>query len=123
MGEDCMMAQQYMILGKDTADAEAQRDKWLSQHPEVKIVRLHPPKPESSSLLARFGGANVLRVSIVVEYEESRHVSSISLAVSPAAEQSGDGGHDHRAHERISTKLPTRKSTVDMEDVTKHSSN
>jgi hypothetical protein len=70
MMEGSKMAQQYMILGKDTRDAEARRDTWLSEHPEIKILRLHPPQPELS-LLTRFAGSNVPRVSIVVEYEEA----------------------------------------------------
>jgi len=63
------MAQQRIILGKDRQDAEVQRDRWLSEHPEIKIVRVHPPRLEPRTLLTRIGGRNVPRVSIEVEYE------------------------------------------------------
>jgi hypothetical protein len=63
------MIQQQIILGRDRRDAEAQRDRWLSEHPEVKILRVHAPRPEPKTLLTRMGGRNVPRVSIKVEYE------------------------------------------------------
>jgi len=63
------MIQQHIILGKSRNDAEAQRDKWLSEHPEAKILRMSPPTPETPTLLSRIGGRNVPQVSIEVEYE------------------------------------------------------
>jgi hypothetical protein len=61
---------QHMILGRDNDDAEAWRDRWLSENPSIKIVRVHHPKPEPETWLTRLGGRNVPRVSITVEYEE-----------------------------------------------------
>jgi hypothetical protein len=63
------MAQQRIILGTDRRDAEAQRDRWLFEHPEIKILRVHPPRLEPQTLLTRIGGRSVPRVSIEVEYE------------------------------------------------------
>lgn len=63
------MRHQQIILGRNRRDAEAQRDRWLSEHPEIKVLRVHGPKPEPRTLLTRIGGRNVPRVSIKVEYE------------------------------------------------------
>jgi len=63
------MSQQHIILGRDRTDAEVQRDQWLAEHPELKIVRVHSPTPEPPTWLTRLGGHNVPRVSIKVEYE------------------------------------------------------
>lgn len=63
------MRQTHTILGKDSRDAEAQRDRWLSEHPEVRVLRLYPPRAEPQTLLTRIGGRGVPRVSIEVEYE------------------------------------------------------
>jgi hypothetical protein len=61
---------QHMILGRDNDDAEAERDQWLSENPAIKVLRVHHPKQEPETWLTRFGGHNVPRVSITVEYEE-----------------------------------------------------
>jgi hypothetical protein len=63
------MIQKHVILGRDRPDAEAKRDMWLSEHPQVHILRVHPAKAEPETLLTRIGGWNVPRVSIEVEYE------------------------------------------------------
>jgi hypothetical protein len=63
------MKHQHIILGRDRSDAEAQRDRWLAEHPDLKIVHVHAPAPEPRTLLMRIGGHNVPRVSIRVEYE------------------------------------------------------
>ena len=64
---------QHMILGRDNDDAEASRDRWLSENPSIKVLRVHRPKPEPETWLTRLGGRNVPRVSIIVEYEELEH--------------------------------------------------
>ena len=63
------MSQKHIILGRDRRDAEAKRDKWLSEHAKFNILHVHPPKAELKTLLTRFGGWNVPRVSIEVDYE------------------------------------------------------
>jgi hypothetical protein len=63
------MRQQHIILGRDCSDAEVQRDRWLAEHPELKIVKVHSPMQEPRTLLTLLGGHNVPRVSIRVEYE------------------------------------------------------
>ena len=61
---------EHIILGTDKNDAERQKDLWLAQNPSIRILRVHPPKPEQH-LLARIGGRNVPRVSIAVDYEDA----------------------------------------------------
>jgi hypothetical protein len=61
---------QHMILGRDNDDAEAGRDRWLSENPSIKVLRVHHPQREPDTWLTRLGGRNVPRVSITVEYEE-----------------------------------------------------
>jgi hypothetical protein len=64
------MTQQHIILGRDRTDAEVQCDRWLAEHPELKILQVHSPTWEPLTWLTRIGGHNVPRVSIKVEYEE-----------------------------------------------------
>jgi hypothetical protein len=61
------MIQRHIILGRDTRHVEAERDKWLLEHPELELLREYPPRREQS-LLARIGGKNVPQISIEVEY-------------------------------------------------------
>jgi hypothetical protein len=63
------MMSEYMILGTDERDAEEQRDLWLKEHRGININRIHPLKREPPNLLIRFGGKNVPRVSILIDYE------------------------------------------------------
>jgi hypothetical protein len=64
---------QHVILGRDDDDAVAWRDRWLSENPSIKVLRVHHPMPEPESWLTRLGGRNIPRVSITVEYEELEH--------------------------------------------------
>jgi hypothetical protein len=64
---------QHMILGRDNRDAEASRDRWLSENPSIKVLRVHRPQREPETWLTRLGGRNVPRVSITIEYEELEH--------------------------------------------------
>ena len=57
------MTRKHIILGRDKGHLEAERDRWLSEHPDFELLREHPPKTEQS-LLARIGGKNVPQVSI-----------------------------------------------------------
>ena len=61
----------YVILGRDSRDVETQRDRWLSENPNVRIVRIHAPKLEPPTLLTRIGGRNVPRISVEFDYETS----------------------------------------------------
>jgi hypothetical protein len=63
------MRQQHIILGRDRRDAESQCDRWLAEHPELKILKVHSPLQEPRTLLTRLGGQNVPRVSIKVDFE------------------------------------------------------
>jgi hypothetical protein len=65
------LVKEHLILGKDRRDAEAQRDRWLSENPAIRILRVHPPRRTPPTLLTRLGGRNVPRVFIAVDYEES----------------------------------------------------
>ena len=60
---------EHIILGVDKHDAERQKDLWLAQNPNIKVIKIYPPKLEQN-LLVRMGGRNVPRVSIAVDYEE-----------------------------------------------------
>ena len=61
----------HVILGRDRRDVEAQRDMWLTENPDIRVVRVHPPKPEPPTLLTRIGGRNVPRISVEFDYEIS----------------------------------------------------
>lgn len=63
------MIHRYIVLGRDMREAQAERDKWLSEHPDIAVLQVHPPRTEPFTLLVRIGGRNVPRVSIEVEYE------------------------------------------------------
>lgn len=76
-GKISKMAQRHIILGRDRGHVEAERDKWLAEHPEVQLLREHPPKTEHS-LLARIGGRDVPHVSIEVEYVRRQPLLKVS---------------------------------------------
>lgn len=61
------MTRRHIILGRNQGHLVAERDRWLSEHPDFELLREHPPKAEQS-LLARIGGKNVPQVSIELEY-------------------------------------------------------
>ena len=67
LGRQFNMTRKHIILGRDKGHLEAERDRWLSEHPDFELLREHPPKTEQS-LLARIGGKNVPQVSIELEY-------------------------------------------------------
>ena len=69
-----MAMKQHMILGKNRRDVEARRDEWISENPEIRVVRVHRPKREPESWLTLLGGRDVPRVSIIVEYEVNTNV-------------------------------------------------
>jgi len=82
---------QHMILGKNRRDVEARRDEWISENPEIRVVRVHRPKREPESWLTLLGGRDVPRVSIIVEYEvnaavneqaDTRHVNASHMNAS-----------------------------------------
>ena len=60
------MTRRHIILGRDKGHLEAERDRWLSEHPDFELLHEYPAKTEQS-LLARIGG-NVPQVSIELEY-------------------------------------------------------
>jgi hypothetical protein len=62
---------EHIVLGTDKRDVEAQRDRWLSENPAIKVLQVHEPRREPHNLLTRLGGKNVPRFSITVEYEEA----------------------------------------------------
>jgi hypothetical protein len=61
------MKRRHIILGRDKGHLEAERDRWLSEHPDFELLLEHPLKAEQS-LLARIGGKSVPQVSIELEY-------------------------------------------------------
>jgi hypothetical protein len=64
------VVKEHLILGTNKRDAEQQRDLWLSQHPSIRVIKLHRVKREPQTLLTLIGSKHVPRVSILVEYEE-----------------------------------------------------
>ena len=66
------MTRKHIILGRDKGHLEAERDRWLSEHPDFELLREHPPQIEQS-LLARIGG-NVPQVSIELEYTDRQRL-------------------------------------------------
>lgn len=63
------MRQKRIILGRDQREAEAERDRWLAEHPEIQVLNEYPARAEPRTLLVRIGGSHAPRVSIEVEYE------------------------------------------------------
>jgi hypothetical protein len=63
---------EHLILGTDKRDAEEQRDLWLSENPSIRVIKLHRVKREPQTLLTLIGSKHVPRVSIMVEYEETK---------------------------------------------------
>jgi hypothetical protein len=62
------MKHKHIVLGRDAREAEAERDRWLSEHRDVEVIHEYPPRLEPTTLLVRIGGRNVPKVSIEMEY-------------------------------------------------------
>jgi hypothetical protein len=71
----------YMILGTDNSDVEAELALWLTSHSGITINRVHLPEREPPTLLTRFGGKNVPRVSIQVDYELSEVAEQVKASI------------------------------------------
>lgn len=62
------MTRKHIVLGRNTREAQAARDKWLSEHHNIEVLQEHPPRQEPATWLVRIGGQNIPRISIEVEY-------------------------------------------------------
>jgi hypothetical protein len=60
---------EHIILGVNQADIDKQKDLWLSENPDIKVLKVHRIRRERT-LLSRLGGKNIPRFSIRVDYEE-----------------------------------------------------
>jgi hypothetical protein len=82
-------AKEYLILGIDARDVEEQKQRWLTENPQIEIIESGDIRREPSNLLIRLGGKRIPRFSVLLQYREAdkaRRVSALS-----AAEQ-GDRG-------------------------------
>jgi hypothetical protein len=120
------VVEELLILGTDEQDAERQIDVWLSQNPEIKVVRIHDIKREPLSLLTLIGGRRVPRVSITVEYQYDDRGEAADLQHSPAVapteehhgEEYADGGGDQSARKNLFAAQAHRN----MKEMAQHSS-
>ena len=118
--------EEFIFLGTDKQDAERQIDLWLSQNPEIKVIRIHEMKREPLSLLTLIGGRRVPRVSITVEYQfddsgaqaDLRHSPTVAPAEDNHCEQYADGRRDQCAREN----LFAAQAHSDMKEMAQHSS-
>lgn len=101
--------EELLILGTDEQDAERQIALWLSQNPEIKVVRIHEARREPLSLLTLIGGRRVPRVSITVEYQYDdsgaeagiKHSPTLAPAEDHHGDEYADGGRDQSAREDL----------------------
>jgi hypothetical protein len=61
---------EHVILGIDTLDIQAQKDRWLAENPQIRITETGDIKREPPNLLIRFGGKHVPRFSMLLHYWE-----------------------------------------------------
>ena len=73
----------HVILGINESHLLAQRASWSAGNPDIKVVKATDPSKETN-LLARWGGRNVPRYSMVIEFE-------------PAGNQHAGPSADHNA--------------------------
>ena len=116
--------EEHIILGIDKRDAEKQRDLWLSQNPDIRVVKIHRAKPEPRTLLTRIGGKSVPRVSITIEYEyeKSNALLQASRTAVPSEKSHGekDGGGSGKQSAR--ENLFAGKAHLHMKDMAQHPS-
>jgi hypothetical protein len=118
--------EELLILGTDEQDAERQIALWLSQNPEIKVVRIHEARREPLSLLTLIGGRRVPRVSITVEYQydgsgaeaDIQHSPTVAPTEEHHGEQYADGGRDQSARENLFTAQAHRN----MKEMAQHGS-
>jgi hypothetical protein len=116
----CVM-EQRLILGTDERDAEKQIDLWLSQNPEIEVVRIHEIEREPPSLLTFIGGKHVPRVSITVEYQQTDCGTRVdprpSWTMALAQEDHREKRADARANQGARENLLTAEARRNMEDM------
>ena len=81
---------EYMIPGTDRQDVLRQMDKWLAEHPGIKVIRVHPIRREPPTLLNRISKKRVPRASITVDYEDQVAIQPV-LEVSPTQTSMQEG--------------------------------
>ena len=70
---------EHFILGTDALDIQAQKDRWLAENPHIRITETSDVRPEPPSLLIRFGGKGVPRVSMLLRYHEEKEPENTQI--------------------------------------------
>jgi hypothetical protein len=68
--EDDHLEKEHLFLGKDEHDLKSQMEHWLAVNPSVTLATTSGIRKEPVTLLTRFGGRCVPRVSMLVRYQE-----------------------------------------------------
>jgi hypothetical protein len=66
------VVQEHLILGVDERDLQNEIGRWLTENPDKKVLEAIIQQ-EPRNLLARIGGRNVPRFSMLVRYHTVRH--------------------------------------------------
>jgi hypothetical protein len=83
------VVQEHLILGVDERDLQVEKSRWLTENPDMKILKTIIQK-EPPSLLARIGGKYVPRFSMLVRYHTVMH-SEAPLSPTPFPSVEGHG--------------------------------
>ncbi len=90
---------EHVILGTDVRDIQVQKDRWLGENPNIKIIETGDIKREPASLLIRFGGKRVPRFSMFLRYREETS-SRCNRHFNP------DGGAGQRQDKSLGRRKP-----------------
>jgi hypothetical protein len=89
--------QEHFVLGVDEGDLQVEKNRWLTENPDLEIletiIQQEPP-----SLLARIGGMYVPRFSMLVRYHAVRlSEAPLSPTPFPSGESQGSDRPDGKS--------------------------
>jgi hypothetical protein len=91
------VVQEHLILGVDERDLQVEKDRWLTENPNINVLETII-QPEPPSLLARIGGKHVPRFSMQVRYHTVMHSQApLSPTPFPSGESHGSDRSDGKS--------------------------
>jgi hypothetical protein len=91
------VVQEHLILGIDERDLQVEKNRWLRENPDIKVLETIIQR-EPRSLLARIGGKHVPRFAMLVRYHIVMHSEApLSPTPFPSGESHGSDRSDGKS--------------------------
>jgi hypothetical protein len=111
------VVQEHLILGVDERDLQVEKNRWLTENPDIKVLETIIQK-EPPSLLARIGGKHVPRFAMLVRYHSVMHSEAPLSPSSPSGENGGNDRPNGNGNQSAHQDLLTGETSFDVEKMT-----